>query len=124
VLTVQHLLNALVHQPKTSEVEGSLVVSEKNVLCLVRRNGDLVHAGSIPILTPDDLAYRLLNICRQHDILYEEISWQISGTIESDSALYKGISQFLQSLNWREAVLPLPPQTPGHYFAHLLPLLS
>ena len=124
VITVQHLLNTLLHQPKSSEIEGCLVVSEKHVQCVVRRNGDLVHAGVIPIVTPDDLAYRLLNICRQHDILFEEISWLISGMIESDSALYNGISQFLQSLNWREPVHALPSQTPVQYFAHLLPLLS
>jgi hypothetical protein len=44
--------------------------------------------------------------------------------IESDSALYTGISQFLQAFNWREPVHALPAQTPVQYFAHLLPLLS
>lgn len=123
VLTHRHLLGQLLQWPVGENIVGHVVIAEKSVLCALRNQDGLLYAGSIPVLAADDLAYRLLNICRQHNIPSQDVHWQLSGTIETNSPLYIGIDHFLQQLAWMPIKHAMPAQAPSHYFAHLLQVL-
>ncbi|MCU0395656.1 MAG: DUF3822 family protein [Chitinophagaceae bacterium] len=118
-LTHRHLLSQLLQQPSPTGLSGQLIVAERSVLCLLQHQHAVLFAGSLPVMEEDDLSYRLLNICRQHQVDPQEVPWQLSGTIEQDSPLYKGIALFLRQLSWLPESWSLPGQVSARYFAHL-----
>jgi hypothetical protein len=75
--------------------------------------------------TPEDVAYHLLLICRQFNISQQEIILEISGLIDSQSALYTELLKYFVEVNYEE--LPETYNTngilgefPQHYFSPLL----
>ena len=77
--------------------------------------------------TAEDVTYTLLNICQQFEV--ENIDLEISGLLEKNSALYKEIYKYFQTIdliflpenkNYNEEIT----QHPSHYFSHIFALDS
>ncbi|MEO8583642.1 MAG: DUF3822 family protein [Flavitalea sp.] len=75
--------------------------------------------------TPEDVAYYLLLICKQFNQKQQDVSLNISGLIDSQSALYTELFKYFEDL--QEDVVPLDMDTndllnelPAHYFSPLL----
>jgi hypothetical protein len=125
-LTQRHLLGALLahplHEPDTT---GHLVFTPQHLLCLLHHQGRLQYAGALPVLQPDDLAYRLLQLLQAYHISPEATSWRMAGVLQTDSALWQGLARFLEGLEpWPVADTAWAGQQPAHYFAHLFQLMS
>jgi hypothetical protein len=121
-----HVAGSLVqkHEDATAECFGQLLIYDSYAWLLLSRSGKLLYAGSIPILSPDDLAYRVLNTCRQLQVDEPAVHWQLGGMIEKDAPLYEGLSRYLHQLNDWPLQYELTNNVPAHYIAHLFQLAS
>ncbi|HSC52833.1 MAG TPA: DUF3822 family protein [Phnomibacter sp.] len=125
ILTVRHLAGELLKKPLQAEQPlGQLVLADKQALLLLHTKDGLLFAGMLPVISADDLAYRLLNICKQYDLPAGDTQWLVSGMIEKEAALYQGIEKYLQQITLWPVAIPTGEAVSPHYFAHLYTILS
>ena len=122
-----HQYSVLLNQP-VSEKNKLLVIfyAQKIVALLIKDEGcQLINTFNYQ--TAEDVTYTLLNICQQFDV--ENGDLQISGLLEQNSALYKEIYKYFNSIelsvlpegkNYSEAIK----QFPSHYFSHIFAIHS
>jgi Protein of unknown function (DUF3822) len=124
IFTITHLLSLLLAKTEEASCEGRLVVADKWAIVVLRKQEQLFFAGALPVVSPDDLMYHLLNICRQHQLVPQEMKWQVSGSLEDGSALWLAMDKFLHHFSFMPALHPLPGKATSQYFTHLLPMFS
>jgi hypothetical protein len=89
------------------------------------RNGKLQLLQTFSYQTPEDAAYYLLLICKQFDIQPQEMVLNISGLIDTQSALYSELLKYFVNVNYEEVpdsygTNGLLDEFPSHYFSPLL----
>lgn len=125
VLTPRHIAGELLKKPVMGEMNlGQIVLAEKQALVMLYQHEQLLFAGMLPVLTADDLAYRLLNICKQYELPAADVHWQVSGMIEKEAGLYTGLEKYLQQIDLWPVPFELSEGVSPHYFAHLYTLLA
>lgn len=88
-------------------------------------DGHLQLMQTFSYQTPEDAAYYLLLICRQFDIPPQELVLNISGLIDTQSALYTELLKYFVHVNYEEApetygTNGLLDEFPSHYFSPML----
>jgi hypothetical protein len=89
------------------------------------RNGKLQLLQSFSYQTPEDAAYYLLLICKQFEIQQQEMVLNISGLIDTQSALYTELLKYFVHVDYEEVpesygTNGLLDEFPSHYFSPLL----
>lgn len=89
------------------------------------RNGKLQLLQTFSYQTPEDAAYYLLLICKQFEIQQQEMVLNISGLIDTQSALYTELLKYFVHVNYEEVpesygTNGLLDEFPSHYFSPLL----
>lgn len=98
------------------------------IIVAVLINGQLQLLQSYNYHTPEDVAYYLLKICQQLNIDQEELLLQLSGLIDTNSALYTELQKYFQQIVCEEApehttLNGLADQYPAHYFSPLMKMV-
>ena len=117
-----HQYTALLKKELSGEEKLAVVFYHEKLVVTLFKDGKLQLINSFPYRTPEDVAYILLNICKQFNA--EDIPLEVSGLIEENSTLYKSIYNYFSTVN-----LALPStdvafeepinQYPLHFFKHL-----
>lgn len=89
------------------------------------RNGKLQLLQTFSYQTPEDAAYYLLLICKQFAIQQQEMVLNISGLIDTQSALYTELLKYFAHVIYEEVpdsygTNGLLDEFPSHYFSPLL----
>ncbi|HVZ98668.1 MAG TPA: DUF3822 family protein [Chitinophagaceae bacterium] len=121
-----HLYSALIKTPQPGDSISLIFYPDRFALKLnVKYKTQLIHTFRYAV--PADVSYTLLNICQRFNL--QNIPVIISGLIDRDSALYKEIYQYFETVDF--AVLPEAynypdaiKEQPAHYFSHLFALVS
>jgi hypothetical protein len=101
--------------------EGSLLVdfSNNDFTLLAAKNSKLLLARSFNYSTPEDVLYYLLKTCQQSSLSQKEVTVQLSGLIDKQSALYKELYQYFINVEFREAAWNTGSEYPAHFFTLL-----
>ena len=117
-----HQHSALLKQPKPEGDKLKIIFYPGRIVLMLNKKGRTELVNSFCYNTPEDVSYILLNTCRQFEV--ENIPIEVSGLIEEDSALYKEIYKYFETVHF--ASLPAGSnyseeitQQPSHYFSHL-----
>lgn len=110
--------------PKAEGDEATLVFYPNKLLFGLFRNGELQIMQTFEYETAEDVAYHLLNACRQFNVDCEQILLRVSGLIDDHSSVYSGLQKyFLQvELDERPADLKYNEafnEYPLHFFTSL-----
>ncbi|MFT3980491.1 MAG: DUF3822 family protein [Ferruginibacter sp.] len=105
------------------------VIYNSYIKCIVRNNGQLQLVQSYDYQTPSDVAYHLLNICRQHELSPETATLTLSGFIDRQSNLYEEIYRYFLHVELDEfpAEAGLAEEIkayPSHFFSYLVNLIQ
>jgi hypothetical protein len=122
-----HLYTMLLLWPSDQSqgcVSRVIFYNDKFIVALFR-DGKLQLLQTFSYQTPEDAAYYLLLICRQFDIQQQEIVLNISGLIDTQSALYTELLKYFVNVNYEEVpesygTNGLLDEFPSHYFSPLL----
>ncbi len=117
-----HQYSVLLKQPTPKEDKLHIIFYPQRIVVKMNKNGRTELLNSFCYTTAEDVSYILLNACKQFDA--ENIPVEVSGLIEKDSALYKEIYKYFETINF--ASLPAEfnyaeniTQQPSHYFSHI-----
>ncbi len=118
------LLNASYDVPDNGDACKLIFYNDKFIVACFR-NRQLLLLQTFFYQTPEDVAYYLLLICKQHAIHQQEVKLIISGLIDAQSALYSELLKYFVEVHYDE--LPdsfgsneLLKEYPQHYFSPLL----
>ena len=119
VVHYRHLMSSIVALPSENADWARLVFCGDYCLFSLWKEGRLQIASTLPIHTPDDLAYRCLLALKNLQLHNEQFTWYYSGMIDQDSNLFKTLNQFLFDLQpWQPVDLGEGTRE-GHYFSQL-----
>lgn len=82
-------------------------------------NNKLLFAGSFEYTSPADVLYYLLRVCQQYGLSQQDVQLQLSGLIDSNSALYKELYQYFIHISFRDAMWSDTREYPAHFFTSL-----
>jgi hypothetical protein len=99
---------------------GVFLVTHENAVITAWRGQQFLILKTISIDVPDDLAYQLLNICKQWGIENNKMYWEVSGIVSTDSPRWQIPSQFFDNFNLANTGTAISPEIPEQYFAHLI----
>jgi hypothetical protein len=123
-----HLYTMLLRSLAGSHMKGNkasvIFYNDKFVVALLA-NGTLQLIQTFSYQTPEDAAYYLLLVCKQFNINSEELVLNMSGLIDTQSALYTELVKYFAEVLYEN--IPTSYRTdgilreyPSHYFAPLL----
>jgi hypothetical protein len=122
-----HQYSVLLKQPRSKEDKLNIIFYPQRIVLKLNKKGRTELINSFCYNTAEDVSYILLNTCKQFDI--ENIPIEVSGLIEKDSALYKEIYKYFETIDF--ASLPAESnytegitQQPSHYFSHIFAIGS
>jgi hypothetical protein len=100
--------------------EGNMYVDFRpdDFTVLLVKSSRLLLAQTYTYSTPEDVVYYLLKICAQLGLSQQELQLQVSGLIDSDSALYKELYQYFLNIEFRESGWQ-GNEYPAHFFTTL-----
>lgn len=117
-----HQYSVLLKQSLSKEDKLNIIFYPQRIVVKLNKKGRTELISSFCYNTAEDVSYILLNTCKQFDA--ENIPVELSGLIEKDSALYKEIYKYFETVNF--ALLPESfkyaeeiIQQPSHYFSHI-----
>ncbi len=119
MITYRHLISTLVDQQMAEANFGRLVFCNTHCLATLFKAGQLQFASSIPVHTPDDLAYRCLLLMKNASIENSDLQWYYSGMLDEDSQLFKTLDHFVANLHRWNPVQTVEGTREPHYFSHL-----
>jgi hypothetical protein len=93
----------------------SVVFYRDKMLCTLVAKGKPEIITAYPFAVPLDAVYYLLNLVQTTG--HEEITIDIKGMIDKDSAIIKEINKYFRSVNYSDAFNTN--EHPAHYFSHL-----
>lgn len=124
-----HIYTIILNWSKKLEMkEGSftrvLFYNDKFVAAFFK-DGQLQLLQTFAYQTPEDAAYYLLLICRQFNIAASDMELQISGLIDTQSALYTELLKYFSNVSYEGVpetygTNGLLEEYPPHYFSPLL----
>ncbi len=79
----------------------------------------LLFSGSCEYSSPADVLYYLLRVCHQFSLSQQDVQLQLSGLIDSNSALYKELYQYFIHISFRDAMWSGTNEYPAHFFTSL-----
>jgi hypothetical protein len=123
VVKTQSLGAALIQSGWNAEAKspyGKLVVTGENAWLVLWRAKQLLLLKAISILNPDDLAYEMLNACKQWGIENSQVYWEVSGMVNMDAPLWQSPDRFFEHFEPADGGDAIGPEIPGHFFAHLV----
>ncbi len=103
---------------------GHLLVSGTLVWLTVWRHKQLLIVKSIMADDGENIAYQLLNICRQWGIEPGNMHWKVSGLVNADSPLWHAVARFFEHFEPQQAGIAFAADIPAHYFAHQIQFLA
>jgi Protein of unknown function (DUF3822) len=92
----QHLYTVLLKQFLPKEDKMLVFFFPGNIIVKLNKGGKTGLINSYQYSTPTDIAYMLLNICRQAQV--ENIPLEIGGLIEKDSVLFKELYKYFHDI--------------------------
>jgi Protein of unknown function (DUF3822) len=122
-----HQYSVLLRQPRLKEDKLTIIFYPQRIVLKLNKNGRTELVNSFCYNTAEDVSYILLNTGKQFQV--ENIPVEVSGLIEKDSALYKEIYKYFETVdfaslpaesNYVEAIT----QQPNHYFSHIFAIDS
>jgi len=120
--TTVHQYSVLLQQPQPTGHQLNVVFYPKRIVLHLYKNGRTVLINAYGYKRPEDVSYTLLNACQHFEM--ENVPVKISGLIEKESALYKELYKYFETIELAE--LPAShqyaadiSQQPAHYFSHL-----
>ncbi len=122
-----HQYSVLLKQPLSVENKLSVIFYSQKMVVLLIKDGKHQLINTYNYHTAEDVTYTLLNICQQFEV--KNIDLQISGLLEQNSALYKEIRKYFNSIeltsfpegkNYSEEIS----EYPSHYFSHIFAIDS
>lgn len=118
----RHQYSVLLEQLSAKEDKLFIIFYPQKIVLKLDKNGRTEFINSFYYNNAEDVTYILLNVCKQFEV--ENIPIEVSGLIEKDSALYKEIYKYFESVSF--ASLPAGSnyseeitQHPSHYFSHI-----
>jgi Protein of unknown function (DUF3822) len=101
--------------------DGSLAIDfrQSDFTLIAGRQSRILLTQTFEYTTPEDALYYLLKTCRQFSLSQKEVSVQLSGLIDKQSALYKELYQYFINLEFREADWNAGSEYPAHFFTSL-----
>ena len=122
-----HQYSVLLKQREPGEDKLNIIFYPQRIVVKLNKKGRTELINSYCYNTAEDVSYILLNTCKQFDV--ENIPVEVGGLIEKDSALYKEIYKYFETINF--ASLPAECnyaeriiQQPSHYFNHIFAIDS
>lgn len=121
----QHQYSVLLEENAADRNKIAVIFYTGKMVVSVIKNGKYQLINSFNYQTAEDVAYSLLNICKQFELENRDI--EISGLLEKKSALYKEIYKYFDTIE----LTPLPEnknfineivEHPAHYFSHIFAL--
>jgi hypothetical protein len=107
----------------SAEVHGNVIVSGGYCWVSIWRGDNLLLIKAISSRDVDNVAYFLLNACKNWGIQPESIHWQIAGFMETDSPLWLATERFFPNFKPMERQL-LGNGFPAHFLAHFSKYLA
>jgi hypothetical protein len=106
-----------------------VIFYQEKVIVTVYKKNQLQLIQSFEYANQMDVAYHLLNCCNRFDLQQNQVSLQISGFIEKQSAIYHEIAQYFPNISFEETgdsflVNDKLEEYPLHYFSSLLKLAA
>ncbi len=106
----------------------TVIFYPRRILVAVIRNKDIQLFQSFEYEAAEDVAYYLLNLCSQFELLPESVPVRMSGMIDDSSTLYNEILKYfaqteLEAFSPATAV-PALEEYPAHFFSPLLKLAT
>ena len=93
-----HQYSVLLKQPSSKEDKLNIIFYPQRIVLKLNKKGRTELINSFCYDTAEDVSYILLNTCKQFDV--ENIPVEVSGLIEKDSALYKEIYKYFETINF------------------------
>jgi len=122
-----HQYSVLLKQPRLNEDKLSVIFYPQRIVLKLDKQGQTELVNSFCYQAAEDVSYILLNTCTQFNV--ENIPVEVSGLIDKDSALYKEIYKYFETVDF--ASLPAGSnfveeitQQPAHYFSHIFAIDS
>ena len=117
-----HQYTGILKKQHSGEDKISAVFYHEKLVATLFKDGKFQLINSYYYRTPEDVAYILLNICKQFNA--EDIPLEASGLIEENSALFKSIYNYFSNVRLAEmssdyAFVEEINQYPLHFFKHL-----
>jgi Protein of unknown function (DUF3822) len=123
VLHWRHIAaDAIQRTTGSDQPQGEVIIYTQNAWLVLAREGRLQYAWSVPFAGDKDLAWHLLNVCRQLEIEESEVQWKVEGMVLPDAPLYKGFSQFLHEVQVADGQQTWSKEVPEKYLSHLYPI--
>ena len=125
--THRHQYTILLKQLPLKGDKMSVIFYPQKIVTVLTKKGKLQFINSFYYRTVEDVSYILLNACNQFDA--KNIPVEISGLIEKNSALFKEIYKYFNSVqctslpegcNYSEEIT----EHPAHYFSHIFAIDS
>ncbi len=96
---------------------GCMVVSGELAWFSIWRGGNLLILKAIQANEPENVAYFMLNACKNWGIEPQHISWKVAGFIQLDSPLWLSAERFFPNFEPMEGASNSG-EIPAHYLAH------
>lgn len=122
-----HQYSILLKEPVSEKNTLSVIFYSQKLVVSLIKDGKHQLINSFNYFSAEDVTYILLNICNQFGV--KNIDLKISGLLEQNSALYKEIYKYFNSIelaslpegkNYSEEIT----QYPSHYFSHIFAIDS
>ena len=112
-------------KPETLHV----IFYEERMIVSVYKKGQLQLLQNFLYSEPKDVLYHLLNCCQQLNINQHEVSLQLSGFIEKQSAIYRELMMYFSNVSFEEpddsiSRTGLFKAYPLHYFSPILKMAA
>ena len=104
-----------------TEYNSSMLIDiqKDNFTVLVAGNKKILLAQTFDYTTPEDVLYYLLKTAERFSLPQQEVSLQLSGLIDKQSALYKELYQYFINIEFRNAEWGVQGEYPAHFFTSL-----
>ena len=116
----RHQISLSIKQVIAATEEGNMYVDFRpdDFTVLLVKSSRLLLAQTYTYSTPEDVVYYLLKICSRLCLSQQELQLQVSGLIDSNSALYKELYQYFLHIGFRESGWQ-GNDYPAHFFTTL-----
>lgn len=105
------------------------IIYQQHVKLFLFKNNQVQLQQSFDYSTPSDVAYFLLNVCKQHHIAADSILVKLAGFIDHQSNLYDELYRYFKHIgfddqNLEVSVATAIEQYPAHFFSHYFQLIA
>ena len=116
-----HQYSLAVKKMNVGNNAGQLLVDFRtdDFTLLVAKDSKMILAQCFSYTTPGDVLYYLLKTCRQFSLSQKDVSLQLSGLVDKNSALYKELYLYFMNVEFRGAGWDTGSDYPVHFFTLL-----